>query len=100
MICSRCGASVLNSSKFCGDCGSALAWRCSGCGSEQPADKRFCTNCGTTREAVSNLLHASAGSGAERRQLTIMIVDLVGSTALGERLDPEDLREVIAKLQD
>jgi hypothetical protein len=33
--------------------------------------------------------------GAERRQLTVMFCDLVGSTALSGRLDPEDLREVI-----
>src|SRR5258708_5589925 len=33
---------------------------------------------------------------AERRQLTVMFCDLVGSTALASRLDPEDLREVIA----
>ncbi|MBZ9867010.1 AAA family ATPase [Mesorhizobium sp. CA15] len=32
---------------------------------------------------------------AERRQLTVMFVDLVGSTALASRLDPEDLREII-----
>ena len=34
-------------------------------------------------------------SGAERRQLTVMFCDLVGSTALSARLDPEDLREVV-----
>ena len=34
-------------------------------------------------------------AGAERRQLTVMFCDLVGSTALSARLDPEDLREVI-----
>ena len=34
-------------------------------------------------------------SEAERRQLTVMFCDLVGSTALSARLDPEDLREVI-----
>src|SRR6516164_11729979 len=33
---------------------------------------------------------------AERRQLTVMFCDLVGSTELSSRLDPEDLREVIA----
>ncbi|WP_046869415.1 AAA family ATPase [Microvirga massiliensis] len=33
--------------------------------------------------------------GAERRQLTLMFCDLVGSTALSARLDPEDLREII-----
>ena len=36
------------------------------------------------------------GAGAERRQLTVMFCDLVGSTALSARLDPEDLREVVA----
>jgi class 3 adenylate cyclase len=37
-----------------------------------------------------------APSSAERRQLTVMFCDLVGSTELSARLDPEDLREVIA----
>ena len=32
---------------------------------------------------------------AEKRQLTVMFADLVGSTALATRLDPEDLREII-----
>ena len=36
-----------------------------------------------------------AASEAERRQLTVMFCDLVGSTALSIRYDPEDLREVI-----
>jgi class 3 adenylate cyclase/predicted ATPase len=39
---------------------------------------------------------ASAGPAAERRQLTVMFCDLVGSTKLSARLDPEDLRDVIA----
>ena len=37
---------------------------------------------------------ATAAPAAERRQLTVMFCDLVGSTALSARLDPEDLREV------
>jgi class 3 adenylate cyclase len=36
----------------------------------------------------------------ERRLMTVMFVDLVGSTALGERLDPEDLRKVIADFHE
>jgi hypothetical protein len=36
---------------------------------------------------------------AERRQVTVMFCDLVGSTALASRLDPEDLREVISAYQ-
>src|SRR6202011_5282998 len=37
---------------------------------------------------------------AERRQLTVMFCDLVGSTALSARLDPEDMRHVIRGYQD
>lgn len=38
---------------------------------------------------------AAPSPGAERRQLTVMFCDLVGSTALAERLDPEELRELM-----
>ena len=41
----------------------------------------------------------SAVSSAERRQLSVMFCDLVGSTALSKRLDPEDLREIIGAYQ-
>ncbi|MFU0507498.1 adenylate/guanylate cyclase domain-containing protein [Pseudaminobacter sp. NGMCC 1.201702] len=41
----------------------------------------------------------SSGAGAERRQLTVMFCDLVGSTALASRLDVEDLREIIGAYQ-
>jgi class 3 adenylate cyclase len=37
---------------------------------------------------------------AERRQLTVMFCDLVGSTGLSARLDPEDMREIIRAYQD
>src|SRR5262249_10582356 len=37
---------------------------------------------------------------AERRQLTVLFCDLVGSTALSTQLDPEDLREVVRAYQD
>ena len=41
----------------------------------------------------------AAKDTAERRQVTVMFSDLVGSTALSARLDPEDLREVISAYQ-
>ena len=44
-------------------------------------------------------IHRSAKDFAERRQVTVMFSDLVGSTALSARMDPEDLREVIAAYQ-
>src|SRR4051812_27076071 len=49
--------------------------------------------------APSSLLPASRAEG-ERRQLTVMFCDLVGSTALSARLDPEELREVVRAYQE
>ena len=39
-------------------------------------------------------------SVAERRQLTVLFCDLVASTALGQRLDPEDFREIVGRYYD
>ncbi len=51
--------------------------------------------------AVADLDKQSATpSEAERRQLTVMFCDLVGSTGLSTRLDPEDMRDVIRAYQD
>ena len=52
--------------------------------------------------AVSKPVLASepkAQDSAERRQVTVMFSDLVGSTALSARMDPEDLREIISAYQ-
>src|SRR6266542_2606616 len=43
---------------------------------------------------------SSSAAEAERRQLTVMFCDLVGSTALSERLDPEELRDLLRAYQD
>ena len=50
----------------------------------------------TTAEAAPS---KSASDSAERRQVTVIFADLVGSTALSARMDPEDLREVISAYQ-
>jgi class 3 adenylate cyclase/tetratricopeptide (TPR) repeat protein len=49
-------------------------------------------------ELVHRSVQAATGE-AERRQLTVMFCDLVGSTALSERMDPEELREIFAAYQ-
>jgi class 3 adenylate cyclase/predicted ATPase len=49
-----------------------------------------------SNEAVRVARASAAQDTAERRQLTVMFCDLVGSTALSARLDPEDMREIVA----
>jgi class 3 adenylate cyclase/predicted ATPase len=51
------------------------------------------------RSGLEVVVPRGAGAEAERRQLTVMFCDLAGSTALSERLDPEDLREVLRAYQ-
>src|SRR6516164_8048364 len=100
-------ADIPEGSKFCLECGAALFGRCPSCGNANPASAKFCLECGhrlaaTGIEAAGRLATDSAtpqplqvAGSAERRQLTIMFCDLVGSTALSARLDPEDMREII-----
>jgi class 3 adenylate cyclase/predicted ATPase len=101
MDCPSCGNANPDGKKFCGDCGAPLPMRCAGCGVENPPGKKFCSDCGAalmigaSTARVEATQPASPMSSAERRQLTVMFCDLVGSTALASKLDPEDLREVI-----
>ena len=103
MECPSCGSANQDANQFCGDCGAPLAQHCRACGRESPLGQEFCGDCGAP---LTNALSSErpstvatpgnpASAGAERRQLTVMFCDLVGSTALAARLDPEDLREVI-----
>jgi class 3 adenylate cyclase/tetratricopeptide (TPR) repeat protein len=66
---------------------------CAQCGEDNPARARFCLACGSPL--------AASGTGREvRKTVTVVFSDLVGSTQLGERLDPESLRELITRYYD
>ena len=54
---------------------------------------------GTRNFSTEDIAPIAPHDAAERRQVTVMFSDLVGSTALSARMDPEDLREVISAYQ-
>src|SRR6516164_4335929 len=54
---------------------------------------------GAPERGTATATPAAPHDTAERRQVTVMFSDLVGSTALSARMDPEDLREVISAYQ-
>jgi class 3 adenylate cyclase/tetratricopeptide (TPR) repeat protein len=62
---------------------------CPSCGRENPDDFRFCSACGSP-------LDGGPASGV-RKTVTVVFCDLVGSTALGERSDPEVLRDLMSR---
>ena len=70
----------------------------------RPSAQDAARDCGACRRAVRAppqpaLIEPKPQDTAERRQVTVMFSDLVGSTALSARMDPEDLREVISAYQ-
>jgi class 3 adenylate cyclase len=126
MKCPKCQFDNPADSMFCGACGSSLEIEviCPNCGSKPPTGFKFCNKCGYNLhepkeaptkddsgplDAISTAdtsdSHATAPAAAvraqeaERRQLTVMFCDQVGSTHLSARLDPEDLREIVRSYQ-
>ena len=108
MKCPSCQHENRAGAKYCGACASSLVEKplCPGCGGTNPPGQKFCDECGAALAATPSAVIPSAinpvaavVSVVERRQLTILFCDLVGSTELAQGLDPEDLREVIRDYQ-
>jgi class 3 adenylate cyclase/tetratricopeptide (TPR) repeat protein len=98
MRCSKCGSNNPAGKKFCEDCGAPLANLCHKCGAETTAGKRFCGECGAPLDTISPAeKEPSYGDpSGERRHLTVLFCDLVGSTEIAAQLDPEEWRELVA----
>src|SRR4051795_12658063 len=94
MECVACHATLADGVKFCSTCGAPSPNLCTACGTLNTPDARFCSECG-----VSLTKRRPVASVAERRQISVLFCDLVGSTALSSRLDPEDLRNLIQVYQ-
>src|SRR5262245_45259477 len=99
MECPSCGATLSEPGRFCSQCGHALTQACPACGESNKPEANFCSGCGTNLRGSVAPAPALVLSPAERRHLTVMFSDLVGSTALSTRLDVEDLQEVIGAYQ-
>src|SRR5262245_35004092 len=74
---------------------------CPRCGFANPEAFAFCGRCGAeiTRHDVTLDGDGSYLARAERRQLTVMFCDLVGSTALSTQLDPEEVSDLTREYQ-
>ncbi len=117
-VCPRCGTDNAPGAKFCTECGSSLATACPECGNVTAPGQNFCSECGTplsprsasTGLAAQGTTETTRGSqpapaaprrnSAELRTVSVLFVDLVGYTTLSERLDPEDVRELLGHYFD
>jgi class 3 adenylate cyclase len=117
--CAQCNAELVEGKRFCHACGAAVSRRCGSCGADVGAQFRFCTDCGKpltadapppassapaaddrlTRhipaELARKIRDAGGGVAGERKLVTVLFCDLVGSTAIAERLDPEEYHDLL-----
>ena len=89
MNCASCGRANRSGARFCRGCGGPLAPRCPSCGAESEPDAQFCDACG------GSLAATAAEDTVARKVVTIVFADLIGSTSLHERLDPESTQRVM-----
>src|SRR5258706_2786355 len=116
MKCAGCGQQSPPGARFCAGCGARLIPACPGCGAELPVDARFCPQCGqasltrapastdfaspatyTPKHLAERILTSKAAIEGERKQVTVLFVDVSGFTALSARLDPEDVHALMKR---
>src|SRR5215469_8110219 len=94
------GEKILPILPFCEQCGCKLELLCPGCKAPVSVGARFCRKCGASLEIVVHRFSKSEGRksdrAGERRHLTILFCDLVGSTEIAAQLDPEEWRDLVA----
>ena len=121
MTCSACGQANPGAAQFCGGCGARLAAVCPSCQAANPPDNRFCHQCGgtlgsrpaavapaptpaprsyTPRHLAEKILTTGAALKGERKQVTVLFVDVSGFTSLSERLDPEEVHRLMSRAFD
>ena len=95
-VCPKCGQDNPPGFAFCGACGAPVAEQapltCSSCGQTNPPGFRFCGTCGTPLAAAPPPVETED----ERKVVTALFTDIVGSTARAEELDAEDVRARLA----
>ncbi len=110
MDCSSCGKGNREGARFCRACGTPLSVLCRGCGADLLPDAKFCDRCGAAAGAepiaaspasytpatlAARIRASGAALEGERKLVTVLFADVVGSTAIAEHLDPEQMRTLM-----
>jgi len=97
--CWNCGSENPAGAKFCANCGKPQQAVCPECGTPFAEGAKFCANCGIPLGGPARVPAEAAPvlTAEARKVITALFVDLVDSTRLTERLDPEEARIVVGK---
>ena len=112
MKCRECQVENPDNKKFCRECGAKLLPTCPQCKVEIQPDDKFCGDCGydlaksdesapqVTKPAPTDDTSPPKPIASERKHVTALFSDLSGYTAMSERLDPEEVKEITGKIFD
>jgi class 3 adenylate cyclase/tetratricopeptide (TPR) repeat protein len=117
MQCPQCHYDAPVDAVFCPKCGSKLTLLCAQCQTANAPDHKFCKQCGqplatssvrtpggmqstspqsyTPRYLAEKILTSRGAMEGERKEVTVLFCDVVGSSSLAERLDPEVMHQIM-----
>jgi class 3 adenylate cyclase len=98
MNCPRCHTENPEVNKFCRQCGAELQNLCSSCGSAVFAEDKFCGRCGLKLGPSWESGKTGLETKSERKHITVLFTDLSGYTAMTEKLDPEEVNEIMSRI--
>jgi class 3 adenylate cyclase len=100
MKCPECQFENREGAKFCKGCGTNLEAACSECGTVYDLGSKFCDECGYSLAQEPQINKIEPNSKGERKYVTVLFSDLSGYTAMSEKLDPEEVKDVTGRLFD
>src|SRR5262245_38678140 len=116
--CPACAQDNPPGARFCIGCGARLDAGCAGCGARLPEAARFCPGCGRPAEPApasaatvadaepasytppylaEKILTSRTAIRGERKPVTVLFCDVVGSTSLAERLGADDMHVLLSR---
>jgi class 3 adenylate cyclase/tetratricopeptide (TPR) repeat protein len=115
MKCPKCQFENPDSAKFCNECGSKLELACPQCGKGNPPSSKFCSECGhdlkesakappvdfaqpqsyTPKFLADKILTTRSSMEGERKLVTVLFADVANYTSMAEKLDPEEVHQIM-----
>ena len=98
MKCPKCQSENRDGIRFCEQCGVKLELECPNCKAKIPPGRKFCGECGQELGEGTKREKRVPECEGERKYVTAMFSDVSGYTAMSEKLDPEEVKEIMSRI--